>query len=197
MLLSLSYLVLLNALWQGSLAAMESSVTVSTDRQSYFGVDTIRVSGFVFPIQGDIVTLTIKTPSGVTIAVANGTLDEDNGGYAVLFKTGGKGWEANGTYTVTVLWLVDYLAQVAVTNRTIFMYTTYVTTTTTITIAVISTQSASTPANGTSSLSKASNNESNSFPLNSYILPGAIVVVIAVAVTTIVARKKFGGDLVR
>src|SRR5579872_6098010 len=81
------------------------SVTITTDKASYSGTETIHVSGTVTPApttSGTSVAVTITGPSGATVDANQFVVSTTNGAYNGTFVTGGPGYTAagNGTYTI-------------------------------------------------------------------------------------------------
>lgn len=91
----------------------ESGASVYTDRPSYTGNATIVVSGVVPQAKDFDVTVTIKSPSGVSVATADQTADEDTGGFTVAIKAGGQAWSEDGMYTATVVFFPSQRAIVS------------------------------------------------------------------------------------
>jgi len=82
--------------------ALDSTVSVSTDRSSYATDDTIIVSGSVSQIiQNVSITITIINPEGQLVTLHQFT-PSSSGTYSVSFNTGGPVWELSGTHTIRV-----------------------------------------------------------------------------------------------
>lgn len=83
-------------------SSWQSDFEVSSDQSSYVGNAAIVIQG-IAPSNYNAVTLVITNPSGIVIVAEPLVIDEANQTFRATVTTGGKGWESDGTYRVTVL----------------------------------------------------------------------------------------------
>ncbi|MFI5420639.1 MAG: hypothetical protein ACHQ1H_06695, partial [Nitrososphaerales archaeon] len=80
------------------------SITISIDRSSYTGTETIIVSGTVSPApgaSGTFVAVSITSPSGGTVDANQFVVGSSTGKYNGTFRTGGPSYSVSGTYTIS------------------------------------------------------------------------------------------------
>jgi hypothetical protein len=79
------------------------SVTITLDKATYAGTQTIHVSGTVTPApssSGTNIAISITGPTGGTVDANQFPVSASTGNYNATFVTGGTSYAINGTYTV-------------------------------------------------------------------------------------------------
>src|ERR1700719_1605911 len=80
------------------------SVSVTIDKSSYSGTETIHVSGTVSPApksSGTYVAVSITSPGGSTVDANQFAVASITGSFKGIFTTGGPAYSITGTYTIT------------------------------------------------------------------------------------------------
>jgi len=117
--------LLLSGLLLLPFASAAFTITVATDKSSYSGTATIRVTGTIsggtIP-SGTSVSIQIRNPQNTLVDAGTAPVDPATGAYSKDFVAGGPSWSVPGTYTVTVSWAPD-LSTPPISASTIFTYT--------------------------------------------------------------------------
>ncbi|MDP7982610.1 MAG: hypothetical protein RAK18_05475, partial [Conexivisphaerales archaeon] len=85
--------------------AQSYTLTAQTSSSTYYGSQTVTVSGVVTPAPTSSTEAGIKVsnPSGTTVYVGDAPVSTSTGDYSLSFTAGGTNW-VPGSYTVTVTW---------------------------------------------------------------------------------------------
>jgi hypothetical protein len=105
-----------------TLAYAATTVSVSTDKPSYKGSDSIAVSGTVTPAPGagTAVYIKVANPSGTAVFVDSVSVNGATGAFSDSLVAGGNANWVTGTYTVTATW--GSTPSTAVSGSTTFSY---------------------------------------------------------------------------
>lgn len=78
-----------------------SSITVTTDKNTYLPGDSIVISGRANPVSGTPLSIQVLDPSNNPVYISQANVNSD-GTYSVTITAGGQMWNLSGTYTVQI-----------------------------------------------------------------------------------------------
>ncbi|MDE1876673.1 MAG: hypothetical protein KGH86_07600 [Thaumarchaeota archaeon] len=81
--------------------SIQSSITVTTDKNTYLLDDSIVISGSVYPVSGTPLSIQVLDPSNNPVYIGQTNVNSD-GTYSVTVTAGGQMWNTSGTYTVQI-----------------------------------------------------------------------------------------------
>ena len=80
---------------------MSSSITVTTDKNTYLLGDSIVISGSVYQVSSTPLSIQVLDPSNNPVYISQANVNSD-GTYSVTVTAGGQMWNTSGTYYVQV-----------------------------------------------------------------------------------------------
>lgn len=78
-----------------------TTITVSTDKNTYVSEDPIIISGKASPVAGVPISIQVFDPTNVPVGVYQASVSQD-GTYSVTISAGGPMWAISGAYTIQV-----------------------------------------------------------------------------------------------
>src|SRR5438552_7082042 len=144
-------------------ARAATTVSVTTDKPSYYASDTIMITGTITPAPQPNTTsafVTVMNPNGKVVAPSPAQVG-NNGKFHYTFGAGGTSNWISGTYTVNASWSGSVDTK-PIWKTTTFAYSPLASTTTTSTTTTPSTTTTSTTKSTTSSTSRSSTSTTSS-----------------------------------
>ncbi len=89
-----------------------SSITITTDKNTYLPGDSIVISGKAYPVSGIPLSIQILDPSNNAVYISQTNVNSD-GTYSVTITAGGQMWNTSGTYAVLATYEKGNTAQTA------------------------------------------------------------------------------------
>lgn len=81
--------------------SIQSSITVTTNKNTYLSGDSIVISGRANPVSGTPLSIQVLDPSNNPVYTSQTNVNSD-GTYSVTITAGGQMWNTSGTYTVQI-----------------------------------------------------------------------------------------------